>query len=154
MTSMEERLSTIEERLSKLEHGSQVHTVATVTPSPATAQKAKISAPPAPVAKPEGPPLATKLLGWGGAGSLVLAASYFVKLAWEAGWLTPERQIGLSIVAALIMVAVGLMLKSRDREYAGLLPAARTRLPSGDRARGPFQVLLRSSPGISATPEP
>ena len=123
MTSMEERLSTIEERLSKLEHGSQVHTVATVTPSPATAQKAKISAPPAPVAKPEGPPLATKLLGWGGAGSLVLAASYFVKLAWEAGWLTPERQIGLSIVAALIMVAVGLMLKSRDREYAGLLPA-------------------------------
>ncbi len=110
MPTIEERLDAIETRLTRLEARGGIR-----MPPPK----------PAPVAPPahEGPPLATRLLGWGGAAALVLAASYVVKLAIASGWLTPERQIGIAILGALAMIAVGLKLRSHDRAYAGLLPA-------------------------------
>lgn len=110
MPTIEERLETIEARLTKLEARGGIR-----TPPPK----------PTLVAKPvhEGPPLATQLLGWGGAAALVLAASYVIKLAISSGWLTPERQIGIAILGALAMIALGLKLRSSDRSYAGLLPA-------------------------------
>lgn len=110
MAGIEERLDAIEARLSKLEARASIK-----APPPKT-----VSAP-----KPvhEGPPLATQLLGWGGAAALVLAASYVIKLAIVSGWLTPERQIGIAVLGALAMIALGLKLKGSDRTYAGLLPA-------------------------------
>ena len=54
---------------------------------------------------------------------MVLAASYVIKLAIVSGWLTPERQIGMAVMGALAMIAIGLRLKVSDRAYAGLLPA-------------------------------
>ncbi len=65
---------------------------------------------------------------WAGA-ALVLAASYIVKLAIASGWLTPERQIGLAVLGALILIGGGLWLRQREdssagQAYAGLLPAA------------------------------
>lgn len=110
MPTVEERLDAIESRLTKLEGRGGTRTL----PPKLTA-----------VSKPvhEGPPLATQLLGWGGAAALVLAASYVIKLAISSGWLMPERQIGIAIFGALAMIALGLKLRSSDRAYAGLLPA-------------------------------
>ncbi len=110
MTTIEERLDAIEARLSRLEARSPLK-----SPPPKST--------PVPKVAHEGPPLATQLLGWGGAAALVLAASYLIKLAISAGWLTPERQIGIAILGALAMIALGLKLRSSDRSYAGLLPA-------------------------------
>jgi len=110
MASIEERLEAIEARLSKLEVRGNIKPPA---PKPAP--------PPKPVH--QGPPLATQLLGWGGAAALVLAASYVIKLAVASGWLTPERQIGIAVLGALAMIALGLKLRASDRAYAGLLPA-------------------------------
>jgi uncharacterized membrane protein len=110
MASIEERLDAIEARLSRLEARGGIK-----PPLPKSA--------PVPKLVHEGPPLATQLLGWGGAAALVLAASYLIKLAIASGWLTPERQIGAAILGALAMIGIGLKLKSSDRAYAGLLPA-------------------------------
>src|SRR3990167_1236474 len=110
MASIEERLDAIEARLSKIEARASIK-----------APTAKPVSTPKPVR--EGPPLATQLLGWGGAAALVLAASYVVRLAISSGWLTPERQIGLAIIGALAMIATGLLLRNRDQAYASLLPA-------------------------------
>lgn len=110
MANIEERLDAIEVRLGKLEARGGIKAS---PPKPAVAPK--------PVH--EGPPLATQLLGWGGAAALVLAASYVIKLAVSSGWLTPERQIGIAILGALGMIVLGLRLRASDRAYAGLLPA-------------------------------
>lgn len=115
MPTIEERLDAIEARLSMLE------TRGDIRPSSPKPPPFK----PTPADKPvhEGPPLATQLLGWGGAAALVLAASYIIKLAITSGWLTPERQIGIAILGALAMIALGLKLRNNDRAYASLLPA-------------------------------
>lgn len=110
MPTIEDRLDAIEARLSKLE-------------SRSGAKPLPLKPAPAPKHVHEGPPLATQLLGWGGAAALVLAASYVIKLAIASGWLTPERQIGIATLGALAMIALGLRLRSSDRVYAGLLPA-------------------------------
>lgn len=115
MASIEERLEAIESRLSKLE--------ARFGAKPAAAKPT-----PPPKSVREGPPLATQLLGWGGAAALVLAASYIVRLAIASGWLTPERQIGLAVLGALAMIGIGLWLRHSEsstagKAYAGLLPA-------------------------------
>lgn len=110
MANIEVRLDAIEARLARLEARGSIKPA---TPKPAP--------PPKPVR--QGPPLATQLLGWGGAAALVLAASYLIKLAIVSGWLTPERQIGMAVIGAMAMIAIGLKLRHSDRTYAGLLPA-------------------------------
>ncbi len=65
----------------------------------------------------------TNILGWGGVAALVLAAAYLVKLGIDLGWLTPARQIGLTVLGALGLVGTGLALRRADRSYASFLPA-------------------------------
>lgn len=115
MPTIEERLDAIDARLGVLE------TRDYIKPSPP--KPAPVKSTSANITVHEGPPLATQLLGWGGAGALVLAASYIIKLAVSSGWLTPERQIGIAILGALAMIALGLRLRNNDRAYASLLPA-------------------------------
>jgi uncharacterized membrane protein len=115
MPTIEERLDAIEARLRVLETRDYVR-----PPSP---KPPPVKSTPADITVHEGPPLATQLLGWGGAAALVLAASYIIKLAISSGWLTPERQIGIAILGALAMIALGLRLRNNDRAYASLLPA-------------------------------
>ena len=117
MSTIEDRLSAIEARITRLE--TQGGAIAAKPP------RIETKPAPAPAPKPihEGPPLATQLLGWGGATALVLAATYIIKLAMESGWLTPERQIGIAILGAIVMIVLGLRLRSSDRSYASLLPA-------------------------------
>lgn len=114
MATIEERLNAIEARLSKLETQGNVK-----APLPKVQPVKSIPTEPAHAS----PPLATQLLGWGGATALVLAASYIIKLALSSGWLTPERQLGIAVLGALFMIGLGIKLRNEDRSYASLLPA-------------------------------
>ncbi len=40
----------------------------------------------------------TQVMGWTGATLLVLAAAYLIRLVYDAGWLTPPRQLGLAVL--------------------------------------------------------
>jgi len=70
--------------------------------------------------------LVTRLLGWGGSLALVLAAAYLIKLAYDSGWLalSPQMRVGLAAAGGLTLIATGLYLRRKDRQYASLLPAA------------------------------
>jgi len=111
MPTIEERLSAIEARLSKLEAQGSVKALLPKV------QTVKTNPVDIPVDKPlqAGPPLATQLLGWGGATALVLAASYIIKPALSSGWLTPERQLGMAVLGAVFMIGVGQGLRELDR---------------------------------------
>ena len=65
----------------------------------------------------------TQILGWTGASALVLAVAYLIRLALDAGWLTPERQLGLAVLSGFALIGAGLRLRAADRQYASLLPA-------------------------------
>ena len=115
---IEKRLGTVEARLARIE--------AQLAKPGAPAPVARPAAPKAPPPKPEAgdrPSLVTSFLGWGGAVALVLAAAYLIRLAVESGWLTPVRQVALAAMAGLALIAVGFVLRSVNRQYAGLLPA-------------------------------
>jgi uncharacterized membrane protein len=71
----------------------------------------------------ERPALVTSVLGWAGALAFVLAASYLIKLAIDAGWLTPARQVAMAAISGLLLIGAGLALRGFNRQYAGLLPA-------------------------------
>jgi uncharacterized membrane protein len=73
---------------------------------------------------PEASASVTNILGWAGATALVLASIYLVVLAIDAGWLTPERQLMLSMLGGFVCIGIGLLLRGRDMHYASLLPAA------------------------------
>jgi hypothetical protein len=65
----------------------------------------------------------TQILGWTGATALVLAVAYLIRLALDAGWLTPERQLGLAVLSGFALIGAGLKLRAADKQYASLLPA-------------------------------
>ncbi len=54
----------------------------------------------------------------------VLAASFFIKLAIDSGWLTPERQLVGAFLFGLGLIGFGIHLKSKDSSYASFLPGA------------------------------
>ena len=116
---LEQRLSGIEERLSRVE-GRIARSAGAPPPKPAAAPPRAPSQPQEPGARPA---LATSILGWGGAVALVLAAAYLIRLAVESGWLTPARQVGLAAISGIVLIAAGFVLRSANRQYAGLLPA-------------------------------
>lgn len=121
MSAIEERLKLIEARLNNLEAQANVKApLPKVQPAKSVTSSITI-----PTDKPQhaGPPLATQLLGWGGATALVLAASYIIKLALSSGWLTPQRQLSIAVLGALVMIGLGIKLRNKDRSYASLLPA-------------------------------
>ena len=66
---------------------------------------------------------ATLVLGWAGATAIVLAAVYFIRLAIDAGWLTPTRQISGAVLSGLVLIVIGMLLRQSNRQYASLLPA-------------------------------
>ena len=72
----------------------------------------------------------TQMLGWAsvlgsaGALALVLAASYLIRLAIHAGWLTPAVQVCAAAVFGILLIGAGFALKRINHRYAGLLPAA------------------------------
>ncbi len=68
-------------------------------------------------------PAATVVMGLTAAAAFVLAAVYFVKLVYDAGWLTPGLQIGLATVSGIALIAAGTLFGRHDKSYAAYLPA-------------------------------
>lgn len=66
---------------------------------------------------------ATQLMAWGAGFALLLAAVYFLKLVYDVGWLTPERQLGLATLAGIALIVGGIWFARIDRAYAAFLPA-------------------------------
>lgn len=141
MAGIEQHLANLDKRVRRLEQIVEQHMgkgrTAVPQPQAATAAAAPTQAVPAglrsagAVARPaarsrdsRSPVGVTQILGWSGAAALVLAAIYFIRLAIEAGWLTPERQVGLAALGGVALIAIGLALRKADRNYASLLPAA------------------------------
>ena len=67
---------------------------------------------------------ATAILGWGGVAALVLAVTYLIRLAVDAGWLTPVRQMTIAALFGATLIVGGFIIKNQSRRYASLLPAA------------------------------
>ncbi|MGE4543306.1 MAG: DUF2339 domain-containing protein [Pedobacter sp.] len=144
MESLEQRLSQLECRLERIERhlnltaqpSATEESFSFHTPQPARNKGADQPTRPASTIRPPASPKSrdtakvgnaiTRLLGWGGAMALVLAAAYLIKLAYESGWLSlpPQARIGLAMVSGLGLIACGLLLRRKDRHYASLLPAA------------------------------
>jgi uncharacterized membrane protein len=143
--TLEERLEQVEARLARIEQllpamrvtrAADADTLARVTESVAVEPK-RVTRPP--VTSPSltrevtdpsygsvnvSPSLSvTQILGWTGATALVLAVAYLIRLALDAGWLTPERQLGLAVLSGFALIGAGLKLRAADRQYASLLPA-------------------------------
>lgn len=66
---------------------------------------------------------ATQLMAWGAGFALLLAAVYFLKLVYDVGWLTPERQLAVATLAGLALIVGGLFFARVDQAYAAFLPA-------------------------------
>lgn len=117
MNISEERLAGIEKRLDQLEQLLQQPP----TPVPAVKSEPKITPPQPTRSSPTF--TITQLLGWTGVAAIVLAAIFLIRLALDAGWLTPWRQIGMALVASAALIGAGLRLRSVDQQYASFLPA-------------------------------
>lgn len=147
MKTLEERLARVEARLERIERllpampaasGAEADTPAEVV-EPAAEEGKWVAQPPLAAPAPErkvidptysaGPTYGgatlsvTQILGWTGATALVLAVAYLIRLALDAGWLTPVRQLELAVLSGFALIGAGLKLRAADRQYASLLPA-------------------------------
>ncbi|MEO0409164.1 MAG: DUF2339 domain-containing protein [Cyanobacteria bacterium P01_A01_bin.135] len=140
LDELKQRLAQVEARLAKLEaerNDARARTNQTSRPlasptesrQPATQRNAPARPDPR---RPAQMPTASNLLAWSAGIAFVLAAVYFVKLVYDAGWLTPTRQIGIALLAGIAAIAVGLRLSrsaqpsasgNQARSYAAFLPA-------------------------------
>jgi len=66
---------------------------------------------------------ASVVLGWAGAGALLLAAAYFVRLAIAEGWLGPWIQVAGAALAGFAMIGGAAAIRRRDPLYSSLLGA-------------------------------
>jgi uncharacterized membrane protein len=62
-------------------------------------------------------------MAWAAGFALLLAAIYFLKLVYDVGWLTPERQLLLASIAGFSLIGMGIFVARIDRNYAAYLPA-------------------------------
>ena len=147
MKTIEERLAQVEARLERIERLMPAMSAARAAETPAPADEPVAAASPAPAQPAVATPAmarrvldpqygtatqsrhesstltVTQILGWTGATALVLAVAYLIRLALDAGWLTPERQLGLAVLSGFALIGAGLKLRSADKQYASLLPA-------------------------------
>ena len=118
--AIEARLDRIEALIPKGAVPASEHAAMAAAGRTAPPTTAKPPPEPAPTDRPS---LVTSILGWGGAIALVLAAAYLIRLAVEAGWLTPVRQVALAALSGLALITAGFFMRGVNRQYAGLLPA-------------------------------
>jgi uncharacterized membrane protein len=130
MLEINERLNNLESRLLAIEV--KLGLAKDSVPRPESPQPerpwAEIEAPqhpairPLPTQSPE-PVSTTQLMAWAAGFALLLAAIYFLKLVYDVGWLTPDRQLLLAGIAGFTLIGLGLFLARIDRSYAAYLPA-------------------------------
>lgn len=125
LARLEARLSAIEDRLEmRAPTASRARRVPPAPPraaAPAPPDAARTTTPPTPAG---GWSISVTGIMASGAGvAFVLAAVYFLKLVYDFGWLTPERQVGLALLSGVGLIVGGLGLANQDRAYAAYLPA-------------------------------
>ena len=140
---VDQRLSAIESRLTALEallgRQAQPAPVPAPVPAPAPPKEPDHSPEARPPVVADSPPVgaapvvsgvgrtprisASTILGWAGAGALLLAAAFFVRLAIAEGWLTPWLQVGIAAAAGIAMIGGAFALRPRDMLYSSLLGA-------------------------------
>lgn len=131
MADLDSRIYALEQRMNRLEQTLHANPPAYAVPASPLPQAAAPAVPSVPGPEPRTPPAAgssepltaTRVLGWGGALALMLAAVYMIRLAIDSGWFTPARQVALAGVGGLVLIAAGLGLRQYNRQYAALLPA-------------------------------
>lgn len=135
MTNLDDRLSRLEKRLAEIETRLGIESRETEAPKQAPSETTTPVPTPLPrhqetaqrpAVQPRPPvrrPGATTILGWSGVAALVLAAAYLIRLAIDSGFLTPVRQVGIALMAGVVMIAVGIFTRPWERRYMGLLPA-------------------------------
>jgi hypothetical protein len=132
MADLDARVNALEQRMDRLEQALRSgQSAPAATPAPAVgpaweprARAAPAAPRPAPAPSASGEPLtATRVLGWGGALALMLAAVYMIRLAIDSGWFTPARQVALAAIGGVVLIGTGLVLRQYNRQYAALLPA-------------------------------
>jgi uncharacterized membrane protein len=147
MKTLDERLAQVEARLERIERLMSAMPAARPAEAPAPADEPAAAASEAPTRPAVAAPAmarrvidphygtltqsrheistlsVTQILGWTGATALVLAVAYLIRLALDAGWLTPERQLVLAVLSGFALIGAGLKLRSTDKQYASLLPA-------------------------------
>ena len=127
MDLTEQRLAAIEQRLARIEAvmalQSPPRPMEAQTPAPPKASAPVLTKLPASQKKTSNLTI-TEVLGWTGAAALVLASVFLIRLALDAGWLTPWRQIDMALIASLALIGTGLRFRSIDQQYASFLPAA------------------------------
>lgn len=122
-----DRLSDLEQRLAAVERRLGIHAAPIGVPlhpddpPMSMAGSTNVSSS---LAHGEVPSRTTNILGWGGMAALVLATAYLIRLAIDAGWLTPARQVGLAAIIGFALILAGFALVSKYPHYASLLPAA------------------------------
>lgn len=133
-TDTNQRLDELEARLRRIEDtlGLLAAGVATPQPTPDPSVN-RPAAPTTPAPQSSAPHHAfraarndvstTRVMAWGAALSFVLAGVYLIKLVCDAGWFTPQRQLGLATLTASALIAGGLRLARYDRQYAAFMPA-------------------------------
>ena len=106
--------STPERPWAELESAPRKAEASSLSQNPAT-KPAHVQAP-APVST-------TQLMAWAAGFALLLAAIYFLKLVYDVGWLTPQRQLLLASMAGFSLIGIGVIFARIDRDYAAYLPA-------------------------------
>jgi len=97
--------------------------------TPPTSQKPQLSHPPRPavtipIVSASGPSATSQFLAVVGVCCFVLAASFLIKLAIDAGWLTPERQMAMATLFGFALIGTGLKFRDYDARYFSFLPGA------------------------------
>jgi hypothetical protein len=123
--SMEDRLSTLEQRLSRIESLLGARQQPEKFAEEAT-KEAKRTVPHEAISAPQESAGGTSSRALGTIATLcfILAGSYVIKLAIDAGWLTPLRQLLLAFLFGALLIGAGLSLRKTDRKYSSYLPAA------------------------------
>jgi uncharacterized membrane protein len=140
--SLDVRLAALEARIAALERQLSSKPIAEAPPpvreepvgedpvrGPVLEEPAPLTQPPLSAIPPRIPAAsgfelsASTVLGWAGAGALLLAAAYFVRLAIAEGWLTPWLQVGIAAAAGVAMIGGAFALRRGDARYSSLLGA-------------------------------
>jgi uncharacterized membrane protein len=145
MSVLGDRLDGIESRLVRIERAlAQRAGAEPVTPQPPPPSAAEPGPAPEPLAAPRAPDRvpppagprpgaapraqdatagATQWMAVAASAAFLLGAVYFVKLVYDTGWLTPERQAGIAFLSGAALIGAGLWFARTDRAYASYLPA-------------------------------
>lgn len=110
-STYEERINELEARLSVLE--------ASTSEKKQTAKN-----PVAPSNPRESKEISGNLLGWISSICFILAAGLIIKLSYDSGWLTHEKQLGIATLFGLALFVGGMFISNTDNHYARFLPAA------------------------------